>query len=169
MRAQLVNRGCSWWWLASLGSWGASSGVENGGFCMLSGTLPAPGARNANFMLIPASPGVLLRRPPRFFRESEDFSIGPWGFEAAAAAFSAILIGLIRQSGPAGSGPAPPRALPARGKNKKSQLLITGNPGSAPSRHPRPDRPGPDRTGRAGQDRALAGWLAGWLGGRPKM
>ena len=94
-RAQLVIRGCSSSWLAYPEARGARGGVENGGFCMLSGTLPAPGARNANFMLIPASLGVLLRRPPRFSRETADFLHCPWGFEAAAAAFSAILIGLI--------------------------------------------------------------------------
>ena len=58
-------------------------------------TLHVPGARNAFVVELPVSPGVLLRRPPRFFRESAGFDLGPWGFEAAAAAFSAILIGLI--------------------------------------------------------------------------
>ena len=62
---------------------------------MLSWDLSAPGARNADFMLVPAFPGVLPRRPRRFFRETEDFFYSLWTLEAAAAAFSAILIGLI--------------------------------------------------------------------------
>ncbi len=57
-----------------LGIRGAGGRVENGVFCMLSRDLSAPGGRNANFMLIPAPAGVFRRRPPRFSRESEDFS-----------------------------------------------------------------------------------------------
>ena len=83
---------------------GARGGVENGGFCMLSWDIPAPGARNANFMEFPAIPGVLLRNPRRFFPESEDFLHKHFAIEVAAAAFSAILIGLIRQLGAAGGG-----------------------------------------------------------------
>ena len=57
--------------LASRWSGGARGGVENSGFGMLSWDIPAPGARNANFMECPAIPGVLLRHPRRFFPESE--------------------------------------------------------------------------------------------------
>ncbi len=90
--------------LASRRRGGARGGVVKGGFCMLSWDIPAPGARNANFMESPAIPGVLLRHPRRFFPESEDFLRSPWTLEAAAAAFSAILIGLTRQLGAAGGG-----------------------------------------------------------------
>ena len=90
--------------LASRCRGGARGGVVNGGFCMLSWELPAPGARNADFMECPAIPGVLLRHPRRFFPESEDFLHCHFAIEVAAAAFSAILIGLIRQLGAAGGG-----------------------------------------------------------------
>ena len=90
--------------LASRAGWGARGGVENGGFCMLSWKIPAPGARNADFMEYPAIPGVLLRHPRRFFPESEDFLHGHFAIEVAAAAFSAILIGLTTQLGVTGGG-----------------------------------------------------------------
>ena len=83
---------------------GARGGVENGVFCMLSWELPAPGARNADFMEGPAIPGVLLRHPRRFFPESEDFFNKHFATEVAAAAFSGILIGLTTQLGAAGGG-----------------------------------------------------------------
>ena len=78
---------------ASLADRGARGGVEKGGFGMLSWTIPGPGARNANFMLMPTSPGVLLRRPRRPFRESVDIFFCPWSFEAAAAGPGAHSIG----------------------------------------------------------------------------
>ena len=90
--------------LASRRRGGARGGVVNGGFCMLPWDIPAPGARNANFMECPAIPGVLLRHPRRFSPESEDFLHNDFAIEVAAAAFSAILIGLIRQLGAAGGG-----------------------------------------------------------------
>ena len=90
--------------LASRCRGGARGGVVNGGFCMLSWDIPAPGARNADFMECPAIPGVLLRHPRRFFPESEDFLHRHFAIEVAAAAFSAILIGLTRQLGAAGGG-----------------------------------------------------------------
>ena len=85
-------------------SGGCRGGVENCDFHMLFWTFPAPGARNANSVELPATPGVLLRHPRRFFWESEDFLHKHLTLEAAAAAFSAILIGLITQLGAAGGG-----------------------------------------------------------------
>ena len=70
---------------------GCQGWVENGGFCMLSGTLPAPGARNANFMLIPASPGLLLHRPPRFPGESAGFTNCPWSIFPTSTSIRCLL------------------------------------------------------------------------------
>ena len=44
---------------ASLAAGGARGRVENGGFCMLSGLPPAPGAENAISGLVPTSPESL--------------------------------------------------------------------------------------------------------------
>ena len=90
--------------LASRWSRGARGGVRNGVFACFPWEIPAPGARNADFMECPAIPGVLLRHPRRFFPESEDFLHQHFAIEVAAAAFSGILIGLRTQLGAAGGG-----------------------------------------------------------------
>ena len=63
---------------------------------MLSGTRPAPGARNAHFMLVPASPGSLLHRPPLFPGESAGFTRSPWGDRALAREWRGSGAGVAR-------------------------------------------------------------------------
>ena len=65
-------------WLVDPAARGARGGVENGGFCMLSGVPPASGARNALFIHMPTSPESFLHRPPQPLRGSADFFHSPW-------------------------------------------------------------------------------------------
>ena len=72
-----------------------ASSLDMAGGTGLSGNRAGTPAPAPERRLAPAFSGVLPRRPRRFSRETEDFLHHLWTLEAAAAAFSSILLGLI--------------------------------------------------------------------------
>ena len=82
----------------------ARGGVEIGVFDLLFWDLSPQGGRNRVTVVIPALPEVPRGDSRRFFPRTTGRKYMHFAIEVAAAAFSAILIGLTTQLGAAGGG-----------------------------------------------------------------